>query len=30
MQRGTREYTTWTVGLIVVVVCALFPVLLAR
>ena len=26
MERGTREYTLWTVGLIAIVVVAIFPV----
>ena len=27
MKRGTREYTFWTVGLVIIVIAALFPVL---
>jgi len=27
MERGTREYTLWTVGLVAVIIAALFPVL---
>ena len=27
MERGTREYTLWTVGMFVIVAAALFPVL---
>ena len=27
MKRGTREYTFWTIGLVIIVIAALFPVL---
>jgi multiple sugar transport system permease protein len=26
MRRGTREYTIWSVGIVVIVISALFPV----